>query len=185
MTPPRPPAIVAASAVIDAWRKEHARAAGSAKRVGEPWAVASLATAPREVRELVAYLAAALSHAAAIFLASAANAAPPAPGLLAANLRALVGEVVAEQAGATGGRPAPCPIPEEGGAPHMCTCGPKGRRVCAETAFDIGICEVEVPITEATLLAADATARAAAAQLDADLDALIDEDRARRDGLDR
>lgn len=141
--------IIAPSATVSAWRNESARLLAVSKTSG---------LAPAVVE--------ALYHASGILLASAVNATPGGPEMFATGLAALAKEVAAEQEAdlsreAAGEEGVPCPIPEPGGQPRCCGCGPVGRAGCAAVAREIG----EDPD-----------------QVDADLDALVVDDQARREG---
>ena len=108
----------------------------------------------------------ALYHASGILLASAINAAPGSPEMFAVGLAALAKEVAAEQekdlaAEARGEAGQNCPVPEPDGSPRRCGCGPDGVAGCSRVAWQIG----RHP-----------------AQLAADLDAVVADDHADRDG---
>lgn len=145
--------IIAPSATVSAWRNESGRLLAASATPGLPAAVVEV-----------------LTHASRILMASAINAAAGGPEVFAAGLAELAKEVVAEQerdlareaAGEPGGR---CPIPEPAGGPRRCGCGPEGRAGCAKVAREIG----ENPGRVGGSLAAD-------------LDALVADDQARREG---
>lgn len=108
----------------------------------------------------------ALYHASGILLASAVNATPGGPEVFATGLAALAKEVAAEQqrdlaAESVGEAGQVCPIPEPDRSERRCGCGPAGVAGCSRVAWQIG----ERP-----------------SQLAADLDAVVADDRARRDG---
>lgn len=108
----------------------------------------------------------ALYHASGILLASAVNATPGGPEMFATGLAALAKDVAAEQekdlaAAARGEAGQNCPVPEPDGSARRCGCGAAGVEGCTKVAYEIG-------------LRPD--------QVDTDLDAVVADDRARRDG---
>lgn len=148
--------IVAPPATVSAWRNESGRLLAASATPGLPAAVVEV-----------------LTHASRILMASAINAAPDGPPLFDAGLRRLLAEIrvgvgpdLAQAAGVE--ESTPCPLPQGDGSAFTCPSGPCGeeeRRKCAEVAREIG----ERPDRAGGGLAAD-------------LDALVADDQARRDG---
>jgi len=139
------PAITAPDPVVHTWREEAGRCLHAANRPTDPALVDKLRFVPREVAELVADLAEALTHAAGILLASVANATPGARQGLDAELATLLDEVGAMRDRGVGGV-GDCPIPDPGGAAYRCGCGPTSRAGCKVIADEIR--KVAAPVDE-------------------------------------
>jgi hypothetical protein len=132
--------IVAPEQVVRGWRNAAERTLAAAGRAVDPHIVEGLLRdAPREVRELVAYLTDALAHAGGVLLASALNASPAAAEVFAEGLERLADEVVQALAGEHG---AVCPLPKQDGTPLPCGCGPDERAVCEVLAGEVGAGEL-------------------------------------------
>jgi hypothetical protein len=137
------PAIVADDQVVHSWKEAAGRSLHAAGRASDPALRATLLAMGRDGRELVAYLADALTHAGGIFLTSVANARPEVAALFAEGLAGLVDEVMAQQETDRGREiDGPCPLGDPSGGEYRCRCGPAARRACGDIAFDIGAGEL-------------------------------------------